>query len=290
MAAHRYWRIQLRAINGPNGGLGELQMRESIGGVNVATGGTPSASSVYGGTQFPASKAFDGLTEDTGVGNGWAAQGFSGGAGIGSFPWLKYDFGAGNEKDIAEIVIYCPGTGGLGVNEMPIVFDWQWSDDDIEWITQRSVAIDSMNSPWGYNTMKIFDVRPLGPIDINNSIAMQMLGGQFREVVGRPGDLTYDPNTTAGKALIGIGHFSHDPVHGGSYKLSGTTTSLGNTVSRRVRLYSQIGGRLQAEQITNDDGSFEFSGIDIGPWTVVGIDDTGTQNGVIYSHVNAVPM
>lgn len=72
MAAHRYWRVLIRENGGgANPGIGELQMRTSIGGSNVATGGTASASSVTG--TYTAAKAFDGLTTDTGVGNAWAA-------------------------------------------------------------------------------------------------------------------------------------------------------------------------------------------------------------------------
>lgn len=290
MAAHRYWRIRLRATNGgPNGGIGELQMRASIGGANVATGGTASASSIYNASHS-AAKAFDGLTTDTGAGNGWAASALSGGAGLSSAPWLMYDFGAGNAKDIQEIVIFAPGASGIGVTELPTQFDWQYSDDALAWTTQRSVAVDTTTSPWVLSTSKIFDVRPLGLIDIHNGLFLSKRANHPYYPPGRPGQLTYDPNTTAGRNQIEPLQLWHDPVHGGMFKLLGSTTSLGLPVARRVRLYHQADGRLYREQITKSDGIFEFRNIDAGPWKVVGLDDTGAQNGVIFSHVVAVPM
>lgn len=290
MAAHRYWRIMIRETGGgANGGVGELQMRTSLGGSNVAVGGTPSASSIFS-AGYSAAKAFDGLTTDTGAGNGWASQGMNGGGGIGSYPWLMYDFGPGNEKDIAEIVVFAPGSSGLGVGELPVRFDWQYSDNGVKWITQRSVSVDSTSSPWVLSTSRVFDVRQLGPIDFHNDVALKKIGGQRQYPPGRPGELTYSPSSDEGKIRISNAQFYHDPVHGGMFKIVGTATSLGYPVARRVRLYYQADGRIYAEQYTREDGLFEFNNLDVGPWTVVGIDDTGTQNGVIFSHVNAVPM
>ena len=286
MAAHRYWRIKIRVTGGGlNGGIGELQMRTSIGGSNVATGGTPSSSSLSA-SYLPA-KAFDGNTTATGVGNAWAALTMGGSTGLNSYPWLAYDFGSGNDKDIAEIVIYSPGTGGLGASELPMQFDIQWSDDNVTWVTQRSIAYDT---PWTLLESRVTDVRALGPIDIHNGIRMNNIAGQKSIPVGRPGELTYDPDTDEGKIHFDFGKYWHDPVHGGPYKIAGSTTSLGDPVPRRVRLYHQGDGRIYREQYTNEDGLFEFSNLAIGPWVVVGIDDTGAQNGVIFSHVNAVPM
>lgn len=291
MAAHRYWRLHIRADGGGgNPGLGELQMRTSLGGANVAVGGTASASSVYDAT-FVAAKAFDGLTEDTGAGNAWASLGRTGSDGLNSWPWLKYDFGAGNEKDIAEIVIFAPGSGGISITNLVTSWEFQWSDDDITWNTQRSYAPDSLTAAWAYNTSRVYDVRPLGAIDVHNQVRMQFHCRNISPPPGQPTAPVYDPESPAGQIRPCVrDRFAHDPVHGGMFKLAGSTTSLSFPAPRRVRIYYQQDGRLYAEQLTGLDGLFEFRNLAQGPWTVVGVDDTGTQNGVIYSHVLAVPM
>jgi hypothetical protein len=289
MAAHRYWRLQVRGNGGSNYvGVGELQMRTSIGGVNVATGGTASASSTYN-TSYTAAKAFDGLTSDTGAGNGWdSASLYNGGdgiSGLGSFPWLMYDFGSGNAKDIQEIAIFAPGTGGVAVAELPTAWNFQYSDDNVYWATQRSYAFDASTPAWTLNSSRVYDVRPLGPIDIHNYTLLNKVKAAYTPPRGDP----LHPNQT-NKPLLGCTLLSQRNWHAGPYKVAGTTTVLGNPAPRRVRLYAQNDGRIYAEQITGPDGLFEFRNLDIGPWTVVGVDDTGTQNGVIFTHINAVPM
>ncbi len=292
MAAHRYWRLVCkRSQSRDNVGIGELQMRTSIGGTNVATGGTPSASSFQG--TYTAAKAFDGLTVDTGTGNAWASNGgYSGGTPTATtLQWLQYDFGSGNSKDIQEIVLFCPGTGGLHPGNMVVAFDLQWSDDGAAWTTQRSIWIDFVADPWTASSSKIIDVRALGAIDIHNYTLFTEVPFHPYVTPGQPVAPIYDPNTEEGKMKVNDCHrFAGDLGRPGLYKIAGTTTVLGNPAPRRVRLYNQFEGRIYAEQYTAPDGLFEFRNLEIGPWTVVGVDDTGTQNGVIYSHVNAVPM
>lgn len=289
MAGHRYWRILVKSTSASIVSIGELQMRESIGGSNVATGGTASASSQYSAS-YPASKAFDGLTTDTGTGNGWASASFS--SGVAAFPWLAYDFGESVTRDIAEIVIYVPAAGGgIALAELPTTFDWQYSDDGGIWVTQRSIALDLTTSPWAFSSSRIIDVRPLGSVSINNKTAMGKIKAVKSYPPGRPGDaISYDPATPAGKIKIEPFTYFGNVAHGGLYRIAGSTTSLGVPSSRRVRLYHQQDGRLQAEVITGPSGEFEFRNIEIGPWCVVGVDDSGAQNGVIFTNINAVPM
>lgn len=288
MAAHRYWRIQIRAINGAaTCGIGELQMRTSIGGANVATGGTATASATQ--VNYLAPKAFDGLTTDTGVGNGWAGltTNFAGSGSDGAFswPWLKYDFGSGNDKDIQEIVLYCPGTGGLGPTSMPSSWFFQWSDDNVQWTTQRAYTFDSSTANWVASSSRTYDVRPFPPIDVNNLVLFE----RVTSIATRPFGSPNFPGTVTPANVEPLEIFQQS-YHGGTFKIAGSTTVLGFPAPRRVRLYSQNDGRIYAEQYTMADGLFEFRNLSIGPWTVVGVDDTATQNGVIYSHVYAVPM
>jgi hypothetical protein len=300
MAAHRYWRLMIRrSSGGANAGVGELQMRTSIGGGNVITGGTASASSTFPSGGYTAAKAFDGLTVDTGAGNAWASNGYGatgGGAGMGSYPWIQYDFGAGNEKDIQEIVLFAPGASGMGTADMPLAWKFQYSDDGVTFTTQRDYEADSTTPAWVLSTSRIYDVRPLGAIDINNWVWTQWLDAPGFIAPGQPGFPIYTPGSMDARTGP-IDRYStwcsmRDSlwVNRSTYKIAGSTTVLGFPAPRRVRLYKQSEGRLWDEQYTKPDGLFEFRNLPIGPWTVVGVDDTGTQNGVIFSHVNAVPM
>lgn len=61
MAAHRYWRLYINALNGGSAAsIVELELHTAIGGANVATSGTAIASSVSG--TDTAAKAFDANT------------------------------------------------------------------------------------------------------------------------------------------------------------------------------------------------------------------------------------
>jgi len=132
MATHRYWRLRATADCG-NGNenycaVGTLQLRTSIGGSDVASGGTPSADSTLGG--FPASNAFDGNNSTSWI------------SGSGAYPhWIKYDFGAGNEKDIVEMAV----AGRLDSSsafayQSPRDFTLDYSDDDSSWTTLITVT------------------------------------------------------------------------------------------------------------------------------------------------------
>ena len=289
MAAHRYWRIQVRATGGgTNGGIGELEMRIVPAGANVASGGTASASSVSG--SYSAAKAFDGLTVDGGANNAWQANLMGGSDGLSSRPWLKYDFGVGNDKDIVEIVMYCPAAGGLATNQMPTAWRFQYSDDNVVWTTIREYQFDSSTTAWAASTSRVYDVTPIGAIDIHNELIFDKYT-RTAPALGQPNNPTYTPNSPeANITFVDKVKIAHDPARGGQYKIVGSTTSLTLPVPRRVRLCYQPDGRTHAEQYTKADGLFEFRNIAIGPWVVYGIDDTGVQNAVIYSHVLAVPM
>lgn len=289
MAAHRYWRIQVRATGGgTNGGIGELEMRIVPAGANVASGGTASASSVSG--SYSAAKAFDGLTVDGGANNAWQANLMGGSDGLSSWPWLQYDFGVGNDKDIVEIVMYCPAAGGLATNQMPTAWKFQYSDDNVIWKTIREYQFDSSTTAWAASTSRVYDVTPIGAIDIHNELIFDKYT-RTAPALGQPNNPTYTPNSPeANITFVDKVKIAHDPARGGQYKIVGSTTSLTLPVPRRVRLCYQPDGRIHAEQYTKADGLFEFRNLALGPWTVYGIDDTGVQNAVIYSHVLAVPM
>lgn len=124
MAAHRYWRIYITATAG--GGyieLSEVQWRATIGGANIATGGTASASS-YNDGGSTAAHAFDA----TG-GTRWATAG-----GSAAPSWLAYDFGS--PVSIAELAVRNaenPPSGNPTGNS-PGAFRIEYSDNGADWV------------------------------------------------------------------------------------------------------------------------------------------------------------
>lgn len=122
---HRYWRVYVTAnnSNGTTGYAGflELEMREALGGADQCTGGTASASGVDAGNV--AANAFD---------NDTATRWYS----SGTLPsWIRYDFGAGNEKNIIEFAAKSPGVQQY----TPRDFQLQFSDDGSTWGTLITV-------------------------------------------------------------------------------------------------------------------------------------------------------
>jgi hypothetical protein len=125
MSAHRYWRVYVTAVQSAGyTSCMELYLRTSIGGSNVATGGTASASSV--GFGWTAAGAFDGTT----AGNGW----HSGNNALPTTPeWLQYDLGSGNDKDIVEFAwAVRPGNE---TSQAPKDLQLQYSDNGSSWTT-----------------------------------------------------------------------------------------------------------------------------------------------------------
>lgn len=125
MAARRYWRLYNREGGGSSlVNAAEIELRTSAGGADQTGSGTASASSSNTGTETP-DRAFDNNTGTYWQGNG--------NAGV----WIKYDFGAGNDKDIVQIA-YTP-LSGFGARAMR-QFDIQSSPDDSTWTTEWSVS------------------------------------------------------------------------------------------------------------------------------------------------------
>lgn len=128
---HRYWRIYITA--GGDGGqshvsFGELEMAETLLGPNVCDGGTPLASSQYSAS-YTVAQAFDGSL----ITLPWHAAN-------GSSPpqWVRYDFGAGNERDINEVRI--SARQSTWANQAPGDFSIQFSDDGVTWTEKWAVT------------------------------------------------------------------------------------------------------------------------------------------------------
>ena len=123
MAAHRYWRVYYTATSDGWAAIAEIAMHTTVGGGNVISGGTASASSSFSG--FPASSAID-----SNASTAWASNG----AVLPS--WWEYDFGAGVTKDIVEFVV--TARTGTAAGESGSAFQLQFSDDNSTWTTAWS--------------------------------------------------------------------------------------------------------------------------------------------------------
>lgn len=197
MAAHRYWRILILFNNAAFKSVNELEMRTAPGGSNVCTGGTASADGNFPG--FPASKAFDGDTANP----GWQHDS--------NWPWLRYDFGVGNEKDIVEIRLW-PNTD-FDVNRTPDLFAVQSSDDAAAWTTEwycytlawtMGVPV-VFTKPGPITSARYWGVASVTTGAGNNQFSQAEV--QMRESVGgadatSPGGTAFGPNFQSPEAAI----------------------------------------------------------------------------------------
>lgn len=162
MAAHRYWRLRSpnTAIAGEYMGAMEIELRESAGGADATGSGTASASNTFGSPWLPAG-AFD---NNTSV--GWTTGGNpppTGGH------WIKYDFGAGNEKDIVEVTYMVRNDG---VREDPLDIYIEWSDDNVTWIDKWSVL---GMAAWSNGETRTWTMPAVTPAARVSQVALEVL-------------------------------------------------------------------------------------------------------------------
>lgn len=142
MAGHRYWRIYISATqDGTVPTLTELGLRTTAGGSSVATGGTALASAEYSGFA-PAGNAFDRNFTSAWTSSAAPAQ------------WLRYDFGAGNDKDIVQFEVrnvYHPNHNSIGSS--PKDFLLQYSDDATSWTTALTVT---SQTGWAFDETRLY--------------------------------------------------------------------------------------------------------------------------------------
>lgn len=285
MAAHRFWRLFISDIAGGSSfvGVNELAMAESPGGANVCSGGTASASN-FNSSYTPA-KAFDGsfLALDS-----WCCNPniFNpGAAGSPMNAWLQYDFNS-SPRDIREIKISFPPSGGIitNINMAPKNFSLYYSDDEVNWVRQRSWSEQSFS----FGETKTYDTTPLSSALITNRL---MLERKLKEIESALGpDIIYTtlrgPNFS--RARNNTTPLRYTP-YTGNKRIAGSTTSLGVPLARRVDLLDQKSGQLVARINTPSTGEFEFSDLADGVYSLIGVDNTAEQNSVIFAHVAAVP-
>jgi len=129
VTTHRYWRVRALTNSGNPTyvGIADLQMRESVGGADVTTEGFAIEGSHF--STFEDTLAFDANL----TGTWWLTL-------LSNAPedaWVGQDFGLGNEKTIAEIVLTAR-TDASNFNQMVDTFEVEYSDDAITWTSLYS--------------------------------------------------------------------------------------------------------------------------------------------------------
>ena len=142
--AARYWRLYFtgndRAVRFM--ASGDVEMAETLGGINVIGAGTPSASTERG-SFYRATDAFNGDN-----GTWWESLSDN------QLPsWLAYDFGGSVEVDINEITIFSPEFDGEEVNMFASALV-QSSDNGSDWITRWVIPVQDA---WTFDEDRTFD-------------------------------------------------------------------------------------------------------------------------------------
>ena len=131
MAAHTYWRLNIAGTDtGSTLTLAEIEMHTSVGGANVATGGTATASSGTASNAFDANNATN-----------WALS-------SGTVGWIRYQFASA--QDIVEHTVTAPSAT---MTNAPNRWTLQYSDDGSNWTT---AAVVNGQTGWTSNEKRTF--------------------------------------------------------------------------------------------------------------------------------------
>lgn len=140
-AGYRYWRLNITANNGRGTTqVAEVELRATVSGANIATGGTPSASSEFS-FLFDAAKAFDNNTS-----NYWSTATSVVAA------WLRYDLGVGNASVVAQYAIRARSDANNGT---PSAWTLEGSEDGSVWTV---VDTQSGQTGWANGEQRVFTV------------------------------------------------------------------------------------------------------------------------------------
>lgn len=211
MTAHRFWRINITAVDGDaRSSISEVQLRTTAwdASSNVATGGTAAASNAAFGA---ASNAFDGNPTTNWRANAIAA-------------WLSYDLGTA--QTITQVVIM---GAAAAIGESPKNFTVEYSDDNSAWTTWATIigqtgweAAQWVNSSSG----KIPEIRAFG-----------VSGRQNVTGAARYWAAKY-PSSGTGSTTVRIVQIEYRATPGGSNISGGTISapvSSGSTVANNAR-------------------------------------------------------
>lgn len=141
MATHRYWRVLISApVSGNVAAMTEVELRTSSRGSDTTGGITPTADS-----EFDVSLDADNVNDDSNS-SAWAS------ANVAGDHWVKFDYGAGNEKDIVELYIKARNDSSA-TTQSPKDFKLQYSDDNAAWSDQITVT---GSTGWTAGEQRIF--------------------------------------------------------------------------------------------------------------------------------------
>lgn len=131
MAAHVYWRLNIAGTDtGSTLTLAEIELHTSVGGANVATGGTATAQSGTAANAFDANNATN-----------WALS-------SGTVGWIQYQFASAQD-----IVEHCVTAPSATMTNAPSRWTIQYSDNGSSWTTD---AIVNSQTAWTSNEKRTF--------------------------------------------------------------------------------------------------------------------------------------
>lgn len=260
LGAHTYWAVFLGRGNPNNrAAVAEVEMRATIGGANLCTGGTPTGP---GGT---AANAFDGN------GSTWwesASEQLPL-----RTPRIGYQFAS--PVEVAEVVL----TNNSNSAMLSAYGVLAWSDDGTTY-TPVSPAFALSTSASGSVTVSGFAPdAAVGSAGHDGSVVLF-------------GDWAVTPPDEPG--AMPVGSAASADMHGGQNRVAGDVAITGtpdSPVSRRVRLIDKASGALMREAWSDaSTGAYSFDNVGEGEVIVMAEDNTGVFNAVVSDAVVPVPM
>jgi PKD repeat protein len=145
MAAFRYWRLFIQAVNNPVDycSIIEIELHASVGGPDVTSPSTPVTASSFFSGQIPSNTVDNGTNQwSTALQNVSAANPC----------WLVFDLGT--PQSIVEFSITGPPAGFS--SRGPKIFALQASDDGVTWPVFAQRVADQVN--WSASQTRVFPV------------------------------------------------------------------------------------------------------------------------------------
>lgn len=277
MAAHRHWRLFFyAAVSGNAICITELALADTPGGASLCLGGTATSSETSPSVTYGPNKAIDGLFTDY---NYWASQNSPMAPSNARMCWLQVDLGTA--ADIVEMRITYPQVGE-SVGNAPAFFSLYHSDDGATFTYVRSWRDQSFT----LGETKVYAVSATPSADITNRSLARF--GAIKEAPGRPVGEFYSASRYFGPVRL----VNQLPMSRGQFagdkRIAGSTTSLGQPLSRQVDLVHQKTGILVKRVVTPDSGEFEFEGLAEETYMLIGTDISGEQNSVVFAHLTPV--